>query len=99
MLVGPTIVLAELKTEPEHLPSSFSWHFLCTTVWQTVKWKSISYRGAARVATLLTYALITLLAKAPQKQIAKRAKCGLAKELGHKAVSIYVMGSAIIVRH
>lgn len=33
MSVSLTIVLAELKTEPEHLLRSFSWHFLCTAVW------------------------------------------------------------------
>jgi len=33
----PTIVLAEVKTDPEHFPNSLSWHFLCTTVWQTAK--------------------------------------------------------------
>lgn len=45
---------------------------------------------------LLTDALVALLAKAPQKQIAERTERGLTEEFRHKAMAIDIVGSVSI---
>lgn len=94
-----TIVLAELNTEPEHLLRSFSWHFLCTAVWQAEGVSTdndyISIGKEIKGNISLTNTLISLFAKSPNEQIAEGTKCRLPKEFRHKSMAVVVMSPKI----
>lgn len=59
-----TMVLSELKLDSEHLPSSFSWHFLCTDVWHSVGEKLNVDAHLLKVYTFVK--LLGFLLKDPQ---------------------------------
>lgn len=104
MPIRLTIVLSELKLDSEQVPSNFSWHFLCTAVWQAEKYQIkplliILIGGQFSKPIILTVTLISLFTESPQKFFTKGTECGLSKKFRYKLMSIYVMCPVLKPKH